>query len=287
LQSRDVTAALNCISFQTILGCVDEFGNLFVFSISENPSDSSLRHELLLEVTADPDEAISDYHRIIWCPYLPDDEDEEDEDDPDSPSRQLVVTRGRVAEIWNLDMVVTAHGTKVSRAQYKKQSDGITGRLVIDDHEAAITDAAFSPDGTAIATSSLDGRVKFFQCYLAGASESSPPRCLHKWSPHDGRPVSCLFFLDDHKVHDPAVQFWKYAVTGADNNSELKVWSCETWTCLQTVRFQQPEAAGGGQKRLALKAAMDLAANFLILSDIYRKRVYALHFKQVSILFSP
>ena len=35
------------------MGCVDEFSNIFVFSVSENPPDSSLSHELLLEVSAD------------------------------------------------------------------------------------------------------------------------------------------------------------------------------------------------------------------------------------------
>lgn len=33
-----------------------------------------------------------------------------------------------------------------------------------------------------------------------------------------------------------SVQFWKFAVTGADNNTEIKVWSCETWMCQQTLR---------------------------------------------------
>jgi WD40 repeat protein len=35
--------------------------------------------------------------------------------------------------------------------------------LLIDDHEGAVTDASFAPDGTALATSSKDGTVKFFQ----------------------------------------------------------------------------------------------------------------------------
>jgi enhancer of mRNA-decapping protein 4 len=49
------------------------------------------------------------------------------------------------------------------------------------------------------------------------------PRCLHQWSPHQGRPVTSLFFLDNHAHYQPDIQFWKYAVTGCDGNSELKV----------------------------------------------------------------
>lgn len=30
----------------------------------------------------------------------------------------------------------------------------------------------------------------------------SSPRCLHKWQPHGGKPLSCLFFLDNHKNYN-------------------------------------------------------------------------------------
>ena len=47
-----------------------------------------------------------------------------------------------------------------------------------------ILDAAFSPDGSALATACSDGQVKFFQVYM---QEEGPPRCLHQWSPHEGK----------------------------------------------------------------------------------------------------
>lgn len=65
----------------------------------------------------------------------------------------------------------------------------------------------------------------------------------------------------------PRVQFWKYAVTGACNNSELRVWSCESWQCHQTLRFVPSPSLGP----LKFKAAMDPSANFLLLSDINRR----------------
>jgi enhancer of mRNA-decapping protein 4 len=63
------------------------------------------------------------------------------------------------------------------------------------------------------------------------------------------------------------VQFWKFAITGAENNSELKIWSCESWTCLQTIKFT-PEA---GKKDIVLKAGLDLGAGYLLLSDMNYK----------------
>lgn len=147
--------------------------------------------------------------------------------------------------------------------------------LEIDQHSDTIIEATFSPDGTALATASFDGEVKFFQVYLHSNSHGNQaqPRCLHQWRPHGGRPISCLFFLDDHKTYHPEVQFWRFAITGCDNNTELKVWSCEVWSCLQTIKFAPTPSTG---KLPVLKAGLDLSAGYLLLSDIYNKVLYIL-----------
>merc|ERR1719483_1971289 len=100
------------------------------------------------------------------------------------------------------------------------------------------------------------------------------PRCLHQWKPHEGQPVSSLFFLDNHKEHQPDEQFWKFALTGCSQNTEFKLWSCENWTCLQTVLIKPVSTQDG--KPMALKAVLDLSAQYLLLSDIHRKIVYVL-----------
>lgn len=81
-----------------------------------------------------------------------------------------------------------------------KPKANMKGFLEINEHKLPIIDAAFSPDGTALATASLDGIVKFFQVYM---HDDSRPRCLHQWEPHGGKAVSCLFFLDDHHTFIP------------------------------------------------------------------------------------
>lgn len=77
--------------------------------------------------------------------------------------------------------------------------------MEIDQHSGTIVEATFSPDGTALATASTDGEVKFFQVFLHSNPHNGQlqPRCLHQWRPHGGRPISCLFFLDDHKNYQP------------------------------------------------------------------------------------
>lgn len=58
-------------------------------------------------------------------------------------------------------------------------------------------------------------------------------------------------------------------ITGAENNTELKVWACVQWTCLQTIRFT-PDA-NSKKTEMFLKAGLDLSARHLILSDIYNQ----------------
>lgn len=62
-------------------------------------------------------------------------------------------------------------------------------------------------------------------------------------------------------------------MTGCDNNSELKLWSCERWSCLQTIKFAPTPSTG---KMPVLKAGLDLSAEYLLLSDIYNKVLYIL-----------
>ncbi|XP_071512823.1 enhancer of mRNA-decapping protein 4-like isoform X2 [Panulirus ornatus] len=252
------------ISNRIILAFTDQFGTLYVCEVTDSTA-GALNTEMLLEVNSGTDKT-SDNHRVIWCPYIPDEQG--NNDDGDDPAYLLVLTHGPCAEIWNVNVVLREYGGGQLRR------DQITiGYQQMEQHSSPITDAAFSPDGTALATAALDGYVKFFQVYMADDEKS--PRCLHQWNPHDGKPLSALFFLDNHKHHSPDVQFWKYAVTGACNNSELRVWSCESWQCHQTLRFV-PDQQDPPQSPLTFKAAMDPTANFLLLSDIHRRVMYVI-----------
>ena len=62
-------------------------------------------------------------------------------------------------------------------------------------------------------------------------------RCLHEWEPHDGEPVTSIFFCDNLLPSDNRSPFWRFLITGTKQNSILKIWCAVSWKCLQTIRF--------------------------------------------------
>ena len=73
-----------------------------------------------------------------------------------------------------------------------------------------------------------------------------------------------------------SMQFWKFAITGCDDNQELKLWSCESWECLQTLTFSSPaNLPSNFQADPCIRVALDLTANYMLCSDI-RRKVYML-----------
>lgn len=63
-----------------------------------------------------------------------------------------------IAEVWDVSIVNAKYGN--TPIQPREEHNGF---VEISGHSMDIIDASFSPDGTAIATASLDGYVKFFQ----------------------------------------------------------------------------------------------------------------------------
>ncbi|XP_077503419.1 enhancer of mRNA-decapping protein 4 homolog Ge-1 isoform X8 [Amblyomma americanum] len=243
-----------------MLAVVDVYGTLCVYSIDNDTSST-----LLFKVERPPDEVPSEYRRVVWCPYVPDDGSRGGNSAEDDNSKVLVATNLEEAEVWNVGCIVAEYGMRTLTVPEVR-----IGLQRIIEHTKPIIDAAFAPDGTALATAGADGQVRFFQVYMQEPDAS--PRCLHQWCPHNEKPVTCLFFLDNMKACNPETQFWKYALTGTDHNTELKLWSCETWACLQTIRF----IVSPVDRDLlpAFKVEIDPTACYVVLSDVHRKVVY-------------
>ena len=66
-----------------------------------------------------------------------------------------------LGEIWDINTVNSKYGSGPIQPLDKYE-----GYVCIHEHDMDLVDASFSPDGTAIATASLDGYVKFFQVFF-------------------------------------------------------------------------------------------------------------------------
>uniref|UniRef100_A0A803VZV8 Enhancer of mRNA-decapping protein 4 n=1 Tax=Ficedula albicollis TaxID=59894 RepID=A0A803VZV8_FICAL len=247
------------------LACLDEAGNLFVWRLAMDKE--KIQEEILVNIKRPDSTPLNTFRRIIWCPFIPD----ENEENGEEGSQTLALLHEDRAEVWDLDIIRTNNSSWPVEVPDIKE-----GFIVVKGHSTCLSEGALSPDGTVLATASHDGFVKFWQIYIEGQDE---PRCLHEWKPHDGRPLSCLLFCDNHKKQDPEVPFWRFLITGADQNRELKMWCTVSWTCLQTVRFS-PDIFSSMSILPSLKVCLDLSAEYLILSDVQRKVLYVMELMQ-------
>ena len=123
-------------------------------------------------------------------------------------------------------------------------------------------------------TSSNDGLVKFWNTSaLVAQNEDSliaEPNTLHHWFPHDQAPVSSIKFLDNHLENSTDVPFWRFLLTGAKINTELKIWCTVKWQCLQTISF-----VGSPMPPPEMKLNCDQSGAFIMMTDIHRRVVYA------------
>uniref|UniRef100_A0A8C2KDA6 Enhancer of mRNA-decapping protein 4 n=1 Tax=Cyprinus carpio TaxID=7962 RepID=A0A8C2KDA6_CYPCA len=265
---KGFTGAVTDLAFahldSTLLGCVDEAGNMFIWQLTSH--SSKIQDEVLVHIRRPEDTPLNSNRRLIWCPFILEDNDE----NPEDACQTLALLHEDRAEVWDLDILRSNNSSWPVDATDLKE-----GFITIRGHTARISEGALSPDGTVLATASHDGYVKFWQIYIEGQDQ---PRCLHEWQPHNGRPLSCLLFCDDHKKQDPEVPFWRFLITGADQNQELKMWCTVSWTCLQTIRFS-PDPFNSSVLP-SLKASLDLSAEFLILSDVQRKVLYVMELLQ-------
>nr|XP_033796651.1 enhancer of mRNA-decapping protein 4 isoform X2 [Geotrypetes seraphini] len=247
------------------LSCLDEAGNLFVWQLTME--NEKIQEEILIYIKRPDGTPLNNFRRIVWCPFI---SDENEENTSEEGSQTLALLHEDRAEVWDLDIVRANHSSWPLNVTDIKE-----GFIIVKGHSARLSEGALSPDGTVLATASHDGYVKFWQIYIEGQDQ---PRCLHEWKPHNGRPLSCLLFCDNHKKQDPDIPFWRFLITGADQNRELKMWCTVSWSCLQTIQFS-PDPFNSSVLP-GLKACLDLSAEYLILSDVQRKVLYVMELLQ-------
>lgn len=239
-----------------VIGCIEEAA-LHIYKLEM--TEDSLSAALLLKID-NPIEGHTPYlDKISWCPYVPEENNAEDEF-----AVQLVTwIRGNKFECYAVKTIVESYNAGVHKVADIKE--GIVRSY--EEDRALITCATFSPDGTTLAIGTVDGYIRFYQIYF----HEETPRCLHSWNPHQGSPISDFFFLDNHTQPIAGSSLWKYVVTLANNNTEIKISSCDTWKTLQTIQFKSTTG-----QQLALKAEIDRTSSYLTLSDRSNRQLYVL-----------
>lgn len=266
---KGFTGAVTDLAFahldSSLLGCVDEAGNLMVWQLT--CTGSKILDQIVVHIRRPEDTPLNSHRRLIWCPFILDD----NEENQDDTSQTLALLHEDRAEVWDLEVLRANNSSWPIDATDLKE-----GLITVKGYTQRVSEGALSPDGTVLATASHDGYIKFWQIYIEGGQDK--PRCLHELRPHGGRPLSCLLFCDNHKRQDPEVPFWRFLITGADQNQELKMWCTVSWTCLQTIRFS-PDPFNSTILP-SLKASLDLSAEYLILTDVQRKVLYVMELRQ-------
>uniref|UniRef100_A0A3B4H0E8 Enhancer of mRNA-decapping protein 4 n=1 Tax=Pundamilia nyererei TaxID=303518 RepID=A0A3B4H0E8_9CICH len=266
---KGFTGAVTDLAFahldSSLLGCVDEAGNLMVWQLTYTAN--KILDQIVVHIRRPENTPLNSHRRLIWCPFIQDDNEEIQDD----ASQTLALLHEDRAEVWDLEALRANNSSWPVDATEVKE-----GLIAVKGHTQRVSEGALSPDGTVLATASHDGYIKFWQIYIEGGQDK--PRCLHELRPHGGRPLSCLLFCDNHKRQDPEVPFWRFLITGADQNQELKMWCTVSWTCLQTIRFS-PDPLNSSTLP-SLKASLDLSAEYLILTDVQRKVLYVMELRQ-------
>uniref|UniRef100_A0A663MRI1 Enhancer of mRNA-decapping protein 4 n=1 Tax=Athene cunicularia TaxID=194338 RepID=A0A663MRI1_ATHCN len=144
------------------LACLDEAGNLFVWRLAMDKE--KIQEDILVNIKRPDNTPLNTSRRIIWCPFIPDDNEESGEEG----SQTLALLHEDRAEVWDLDIIRTNNSSWPVEVPNIKE-----GFIVVKGHSTCLSEGALSPDGTVLATASHDGFVKFWQIYIEGQDEPS------------------------------------------------------------------------------------------------------------------
>ncbi|VDP06556.1 unnamed protein product [Soboliphyme baturini] len=203
-----------------LLGVFDDAANLFIYEVTDNGKDLITQIWLTVRRSTLPVEK-HDYYRLMCCPYV---SDKGKSNIEEYLSGLVAVSHGNDVDVIFTHELKRQFGASVEFSELNR------GCCVIHE-DSPVTYVTLSPDSTALAVATESGEVKFY--ILENIQEIV---CVQNWTPHEGKFVTCIMFLDAPVDAPPNIQFWKFALTAGDKNRELKLWSCETWQCLGTLR---------------------------------------------------
>lgn len=293
-QATDVAWAY-CVR-PLFLGVADEGGNFYVHQVGLGKQELTIVKYFHLHR---PDASPGMHYRLTWCPFMMDDPANISTGDGNAALHSddvialngaaaagssasaatpnamgslrsyglLAVAHGHAVDVLDVEALIENHGRDVN-------IDACRFGLANIRSKGEILAMAMSPDATALAVASTAGDVVFY------IMESlNDIREAHHWVPHKGKPVTSICFLDDITMMEKDTHFWKFALTASDNNRELKIFNCENWTCINTLRIGDSNPMDPNSPT-PIVISLDWTAGFIVMSDIDRKSLYVVQITQ-------
>uniref|UniRef100_A0A7N6A0N4 Enhancer of mRNA-decapping protein 4 n=1 Tax=Anabas testudineus TaxID=64144 RepID=A0A7N6A0N4_ANATE len=161
---KGFTGAVTDLAFahldSSLLGCVDEAGNLMVWQLT--CSENKILDQIVVHIRRPEDTRLNSHRRLIWCPFILDD----NEENQDDTSQTLALLHEDRAEVWDLEVLRANNSCWPVDATELKE-----GLITVKGHTQRVSEGALSPDGTVLATASHDGYIKFWQIYIEGGQD--------------------------------------------------------------------------------------------------------------------
>uniref|UniRef100_A0A7N8X0Y6 Enhancer of mRNA-decapping protein 4 n=1 Tax=Mastacembelus armatus TaxID=205130 RepID=A0A7N8X0Y6_9TELE len=161
---KGFTGAVTDLAFahldSSLLGCVDEAGNLMVWQLT--CTENKILDQIVVHIRRPEDTPLNSHRRLIWCPFILDD----NEENQDDTSQTLALLHEDRAEVWDLEVLRASNSSWPVNATELKE-----GLITVKGHTQQVSEGALSPDGTVLATASHDGYIKFWQIYIEGGQD--------------------------------------------------------------------------------------------------------------------
>ncbi|KAJ3444637.1 enhancer of mRNA-decapping protein [Anaeramoeba flamelloides] len=181
------------------------------------------------------------------------------------------ISTDQIVVIWDVLNFFNNSG----KVQVLESSQIEGGTFSLIGHEKPILDISFTPKGDHFVSASMDGTLKIWKY--------KNETCVKTIIAHDGEPVDSIIYCANPlkcNIESKIKKLVPFCITGAKNNSEIKLWNTETWECLQQLKFIPPELSNKfntNSFKFAFQLYLNMSSQFLIIADTLRPFIYVLH----------
>lgn len=263
----DLSFAINSTSSNSLdiskLSVADRGGNVYIYSLKEE-ENGEIKANQVLEIINDGN--LFDLVRLSWCPYVPSDDDDCEVDG--DPGLTLALSCDTRLELFSIDLLQTMFKDPIVIEISRIRSTNVGYQLIEKAHDRPITSLSIAQEVTAICTTGLDDKIRFYSVALN--QKSTQKVFLKEWNlcneyqyyQMDDR-FSNFFFLDDFDflLSQPDPIFWGYGLMGT-RNGHIAVINLKDWRCKQSIRLNNEFTSDAVQEEFTYR--MDLTAHYVL-----------------------